>query len=470
MESIPLSSLAMVMTDGLSDEISAWKLALTIFLVLLNGFFVAAEFAIVKVRASQIEVHKGIKSSSANAAKTIVTHLDSYLAATQLGITLASLGLGWVGESSLTPVILKTFEVFGFSGPEYATIAQNLSFPIAFVIITILHIVFGELAPKSLAIQFPTKTTFAVAWPLRVFYVIFKPVIWVMNGLANVILRTMGITPVHGGDIHTEEELKMIITESQEGGAIEETERELIQNVFDFDDRRVINVYTLKKNVSSLDVNTPINEVVDFCISEGYSRYPIYDENQENILGLLYTKDLFREYTKKGENFDIRSILREPIFISETTLIKNLLKKFQLEHSQVALVTNEVGEFSGLVTLEDILEELVGEIQDEYDNEEPIVNHVAEGIFIVNSHENISDINRLLPFPFEESEHYDTLAGLISEVCSNTEFDIQEGDFIDLNQYTGTVLKMYRNSVETIQLVVKPEFMEEKKSENDSEN
>ena len=470
MESIPLSSLAMVMTDGLSDEISAWKLALTIFLVLLNGFFVAAEFAIVKVRASQIEVHKGIKSSSANAAKTIVNHLDSYLAATQLGITLASLGLGWVGESSLTPVILKTFEVFGFAGPEYATIAQNLSFPIAFVIITILHIVFGELAPKSLAIQFPTKTTFAIAWPLRVFYVVFKPVIWVMNGLANVILRAMGITPVHGGDIHTEEELKMIITESQEGGAIEQTERELIQNVFDFDDRRVINVYTLKKNVSSLDVNTPIKEVVDFCISEGYSRYPIYDENQENILGLLYTKDLFREYTKKGENFDIRSILREPIFISETTLIKNLLKKFQLEHSQVALVTNEVGEFSGLVTLEDILEELVGEIQDEYDNEEPIVNHVAEGIFIVNSHENISDINRLLPFPFEESEHYDTLAGLISEVCSNTEFDIQEGDFIDLNQYTGTVLKMYRNSVETIQLVVKPEFMEEKTSENDSEN
>lgn len=461
MESIPLSTLAMVMTDGLSDEISVWKLVLTIFLVLLNGFFVAAEFAIVKVRASQIEVHKGIKSSSTNAAKTIVTHLDSYLAATQLGITLASLGLGWVGESSLTPVILHIFELFGFSGPEYDTIAHNLSFPIAFVIITILHIVFGELAPKSLAIQYPTKTTFTVAWPLRIFYVIFNPVIWVMNGLANVILRSMGITPVHGGDIHTEEELKMIITESQEGGAIEETERELIQNVFDFDDRRVINVYTLKKNVSSLDVHTPIKEVVDFCISEGYSRYPVYDENKENILGLLYTKDLFREYTKNGENFDIRDILREPIFVSETTLIKNLLKKFQLEHSQVALVTNEVGEFSGLVTLEDILEELVGEIQDEYDNEEPIVNHIAEGIFIVNSHENISDINRLLPFPFEESEHYDTLAGLISELNSASEFDLQEGDVIDLYQYTGTVLKMYRNSVESIQLVVKPEFMEE---------
>lgn len=450
----------MTTADSLSDEISVWKLVLTLFLVLLNGFFVAAEFAIVKVRASQIEVHKGIRSSAANAAKTIVTHLDSYLAATQLGITLASLGLGWVGESSLTPLILKLFDLFGFSGPRYDTLAHNISFPIAFVIITVLHIVFGELAPKSLAIQYPTKTTFAVSWPLRIFYIIFKPVIWTMNGFANVLLRAIGITPVHGGDIHTEEELKMIITESQEGGAIEETERELIQNVFEFDDRRVINVYTLKKNVSSLNVNTPIKEVVDYCISEGYSRYPVYGETKENILGMLYTKDLFREFTKNGENFSIASILREPIFVSETTLIKNLLKKFQLEHSQVAIVTNEIGDFSGLVTLEDILEELVGEIQDEYDNEEPIVSKVADGIFIVNSHENISDINRLLPFSFEESEHYDTLAGLISEVNNASEIDLQEGDSIELEHYTGTVLKMYRNSVESIQLVVKPEYME----------
>lgn len=471
MDTIPLSTLSMVMADSLSDEVSVWKLILTLFLVFLNGFFVAAEFAIVKVRASQIEVHKGIRSSSANAAKKIVTHLDSYLAATQLGITLASLGLGWVGESSLTPLILKSFSALGFSGPEYAALAHSISFPIAFAIITILHIVFGELAPKSLAIQYPTQTTFAISWPLRIFYTIFKPVIWVMNGLANIILRAIGITPVHGGDIHTEEELKMIITESQEGGAIEQTERDLIQNVFDFDDRRVINVYTLKKNVSSLDVNTPIKEAVDFCISEGYSRYPVYDETKENILGLLYTKDLFREFTKNGEDFTISSILREPIFVSETTLIKNLLKKFQLEHSQVAIVTNEVGEFSGLVTLEDILEELVGEIQDEYDNEEPIVKNIADGIFIVNSHENISDINRCLPFSFEESEHYDTLAGLISEIRNNaSEEDIQEGDHIDFEYYTGTVLKMYRNSVESIQLVVKSEFMEESSiKESDSE-
>lgn len=458
MDSIPLSSMVLPLGEG--DEISVWKLILTIFLVFLNGFFVAAEFAIVKVRSSQIEIQKGIRSNVAFAAKKIVSQLDSYLAATQLGITLASLGLGWVGESSLTPVIMKCFQFFGFVGEKYDTIAQNLSFPIAFVVITILHIVFGELAPKSLAIQYPTKTTFAVAWPLRIFFIIFKPVIWTMNGFANVILRAVGITPVHGSEIHSEEELKMIITESQEGGAIQETERELIQNVFDFDDRRVTNVFTLKKNVSSIDVNSSAREAIDFAITEGYSRYPVYDTNIDNIIGLLYTKDLFKAYAQKGEGFHLKSILREPIYVAETTLIKTVLKKFQAEHSQIAIVTNEVGEYSGLVTLEDILEELVGEIQDEYDNEEPIVNCLKTGVYIVNSHENISDINRWLPFPFEESEHYDTLAGLISEMNSDSEVDLQEGDLLDFYYYHGTVLKMYRNSVESIQLTVKEEFIE----------
>ena len=173
-----ISTLFLVANHNVADEISIAKLLLTVFLVLLNGFFVAAEFAIVKVRSSQIEVNQDINQRTSNAAKRIVNHLDSYLAATQLGITLASLGLGWVGESSLTPVIVKLFEVVGFTSASWPVIAHNVAFPIAFVIITILHIVFGELAPKSLAIQFPAKTTFAIAWPLRAFYFVFKPLIF----------------------------------------------------------------------------------------------------------------------------------------------------------------------------------------------------------------------------------------------------------------------------------------------------
>lgn len=412
----------------------------------------AAEFAIVKVRSSQIEVNQDINSGVSNVAKLIVNNLDSYLAATQLGITLASLGLGWVGESSLMPVVIKLFEVLGLTGPEWMSFAQNFSFIIAFVIITILHIVFGELAPKSLAIQFPTKTTFTVAWPLRIFYFVFRPVIWLMNGLANMILRAIGIKPIHGGDIHTEEELKMIITESSEGGAIEESERDLIQNVFEFDDRRVINIQTLRKNVSAINVTTSVRDAIDFAIQEGYSRYPVYEESIDNIIGILYTKDLMRQLMANPNETDISGLLREPLFISESAMIKHVLKQFQKKHVQMAVVTNEVGELAGIVSMEDILEELVGEIQDEYDNEDPIVERLDKGVYLVNAHNTISDINRLLPYKFEESEHYDTLAGLISEVCYDRE--LEEEDIIELNEYTGVVKKMYRNSVEQILLTI----------------
>ncbi|MBQ0147531.1 MAG: HlyC/CorC family transporter [Flavobacteriaceae bacterium] len=447
-----ISTLFLVANHNVTNEISIAKLLLTIFLVFLNGFFVAAEFAIVKVRSSQIEVNQDINSGVSNVAKLIVNNLDSYLAATQLGITLASLGLGWVGESSLMPVIIKIFQIFGLTSPEWMSFAQSFSFIIAFVIITILHIVFGELAPKSLAIQYPAKTTFTIAWPLRVFYFVFRPIIWLMNGFATLILRTIGIKPIHGGDIHTEEELKMIITESSEGGAIEESERDLIQNVFEFDDRRVINIQTLRKNVSAINVTTTVKDAIDFAIQEGYSRYPVYEESLDNIIGILYTKDLMKQLIENPSQQDVREILREPIFISESAMIKHVLKQFQKKRVQMAVVTNEVGELAGIVSMEDILEELVGEIQDEYDNEDPVVERLDHGVYLVNAHNAISDINRLLPYKFEESEHYDTLAGLISEIYFDRELEVD--DKIELNEYSGVVTKMYRNSVEQVVLTI----------------
>lgn len=452
-----LSTFFLSTTSLVTENISVGKLLLTLFLVLLNGFFVAAEFAIVKVRSSQIEVNPNSSSKVTAIAKDIVTHLDSYLAATQLGITLASLGLGWVGESSLSPIILSTFELLGLTGGQWPEIARNISFPLAFAIITILHIVFGELAPKSIAINYPTKTTFGVALPLRIFYFVFRPVIWLMNGFANAFLRLFGMTPVHGSeDIHTEEELKMIITESQEGGAIQETERLLIQNVFDFDNRRVINIQTLRKNISVLEIKSTVEEAIHFAIKEGYSRYPVYEDTLDNIKGIVYTKDLIKAYINIPEESDISQLMREPIFISESALIKNVLKQFQSKHVQMAIVTNEVGEFTGIISMEDILEELVGEIQDEYDNEEPIVETDENGNFIVNAHYTISDINRLLPCKFAETDHYDTLAGLISALYFDHE--LKEHDTIELEHYHGTILQMYRNSVEKIELKLKADF------------
>jgi CBS domain containing-hemolysin-like protein len=440
-------------------EISIWKVVLTLFLVFLNGFFVAAEFAIVKVRSSQIEVQTNVSKSVANVSRKIIDNLDAYLAATQLGITLASLGLGWVGESVMESIILSTLG--NVISPE---LAAKLSLPIGFAIITILHIVFGELAPKSIAIQYPAKTTFTIAWPLRIFYFICRPIIWLMNGLAINILKIFGIKPIHGSDIHTEEELKVIISESQLGGAIEKTERDLIQNVFDFDDRRVSNIQTLKKNISAIDIALTPKEALELAILEGYSRYPVYEETLDNIKGIINTKDIMKYILgAKTEMKSLEPILRNATFIAESAKIKNVLKEFQTKRIQMALVTNEVGELAGMVTMEDILEELVGEIQDEYDNEKPIVEQTSDSTFMINAHHPLSDINKYIPFKLAEGEHYETLAGLLAEVNNGDE--LNAGDVFTITGYEATIIKMYRNSAETVQLKI---LSENENHEDDS--
>lgn len=425
----------------------AFDLFITLFLVLLNGFFVAAEFAIVKVRISQIEVREDINKTLSGVAKSIVNNLDGYLAATQLGITLASLGLGWVGEGVVTELLLRFFHFFNFNLTEET--AHTLSVPIAFAFITVLHITFGELAPKSIAIRYPTNTTFAVSLPLRVFYFVFRPFIWLLNGFANFILRVFGIKSVHGSEIHSEEELKMIISESHEGGAIEETERDLIRNVFDFDDRRVSDIQTLRKNITAMRADFTLQQAINFAISEGYSRYPVYTTSLDDIIGVIYTKDLMRTMMAARKPDTLQPLIRKTYFISESKKIKELLKEFQVKRMQMAIVTNEIGEVSGIVSMEDILEELVGEIQDEYDNEKPYVEKISSNKFLVSAHRKLSDINKYLPYRLEESEEYETLSGLIAFMHPQ---ELHENDIVFVEPYEVTIKKMYRNSAETVEL------------------
>lgn len=459
MDADPLSTMLLNVATNFNEPVSGFKIFATIFLVLLNGFFVAAEFAIVKVRTSQLEVKQGISKGMLTAAKSIVKHLDGYLAATQLGITLASLGLGYVGEEIMTRLVAEIyFSIQGgkdnLSAIELESLYTNIrpfAIGLGFAIITVLHIVLGELAPKSIAIRYPTNTTLFVSWPLKLFYFVFRPAIFVLNGFANFLLKLVGIKPIHGSEIHSEEELKMIISESQQGGAIEETERELIQNVFEFDDRRVNNIYTLRKNVSSIDSNQHIKDALDFAIKEGYSRYPVYEGEPDNIIGILHTKDIMKELLKNNEA-SIKSIIRPAYYISENSKIKNILKEFQKKHLQIAIVTNEIGEYSGIVTMEDILEELVGEIQDEYDNEQPIVVQLNDTTFLVSAHSNITDINKYIPYKLDEGEHYDTLSGLISDQVEGRELKV--GDEINIGDYQAKIVKMYRNSVEKVEFSI----------------
>ncbi|HEY9004686.1 hemolysin family protein [Ohtaekwangia sp.] len=417
---------------------------LTLFLVFLNGFFVAAEFAIVKVRSSQIALQAG--NARKKAAQTIIDNLDGFLAATQLGITLASLGLGWVGEDVVSKIILNTISGLGFTITE--ALAHRIAIPIAFATLTILHIVFGELAPKSLAIRYPTSTTLAVSVPLRIFHIVFKPFIALLNGFANIILKLLGIKPVaEHEEIHSEEELKLIIAESEEGGAIESNERELIQNVFDFDDRIVKQVMVPRIKISAINASANLDSAIQTVLKEGYSRYPVFENNLDEIKGVVHSKDIVHHYINKT-NKSLVEIVHQPYFVTENKPIDHLLRDFQKKKVQMAIVISEYGGTIGIVTLEDILEELVGEIQDEHDHEAQIVT-LTDNTYHVIATSSIHDINKVLEVPFPDSEEYDTLAGLL---LLHKPQEMREGATFELESYKVRIIKMNRTLPELVDL------------------
>mgnify|MGYP001374673448 CR=1 FL=1 len=424
----------------------------TALLVFLNGFFVAAEFAIVKVRASQVDLKANQGNRFAKTSQHILANMDGYLSACQLGITLASLGLGWIGE----PVVAKA--VGNIAAMSGATIApenlHQLSIVIAFILITVLHIVLGEQVPKTAAIRNPLAFTLLIAFPLRGLYTIFAPFIWILNGLSNVLLRVFGMHAADHNEIHTEEEIRMLLTESEEGGAIKSSENELIQNVFEFDDRVVRQILIPRTKISAIDVESTKEEVVQKVIDEGYSRMPVYQESLDNIIGVVYTKDLIKILYEK--NFKgINDLIRPAYFIPLNKRINDLLREFQTQHIQMAIVTNEFGGTAGIVTMEDIIEELVGEIQDEYDDEKPPVEKKSETEFIVNATASIGDVNDLIPITLEESPNYDTVSGLLNYIYGRIPAVNEKRIY---GGYEFTILKRFKHSVDSVKMtIVNPE-------------
>ncbi|MBK0382271.1 HlyC/CorC family transporter [Pedobacter sp. SD-b] len=428
-------------------QISGLSIFLTLFLVLLNGFFVAAEFAIVKVRGSQIEIKAKTGSKVAQIAKHMTSHLDGYLAATQLGITLASLGLGWVGEKVMSSLVAAFFSFISL--PISASLTETLGLILAFTIITILHIVFGELAPKTLAIQKPVATTMAIAFPLQFFYIIFKPFIYILNGFANVILKLVGIDSANAHEaIHSSEELQYLLDQGKESGAIDKAEHELIKNVFDFNERVVKNIMVPRTKISAIELTATQEELLDCIISEGYSRIPVYDDTIDRVVGIVHAKDILSLIVKHGK-FNLNDILRKPLFVPESKKINDLMAELKLKRIQIAIVLDEFGGTAGMVTLEDIVEELVGDIQDEYDEEKPLVEKVSEDEFIVTASATVYDVNEFLPHDLPEDEDYDTVAGLLSEIFGKIP---EVGETKDFNGYTFTILKKIGQNIEAVKL------------------
>jgi CBS domain containing-hemolysin-like protein len=429
------------------------KLLLALVLVLLNGFFVAAEFAIVKVRYSQIQLKAEEGNKTAIKAESIIKKLDAYLSATQLGVTISSLGLGWVGESALHHIFVDMFAFFGFA-PANSTITL-VSVMASFLLITMLHIIFGELVPKSIAIRKSEATTLFISHPLNCFYNIFKPFIWLMNAISNGFLRMIKISPASEHDIHSTEELQLLVKQSADGGEIEEEDYEIIKNAFDFTDHSARQIMVPRHNIFSIDIDEPKAEIVEKILENGYSRIPVYKDSIDNITGIFYAKEFARECFKfkdDYEKFDIQALLHEPFFVVGSKKISDLLKIFQQKKQHLAVVIDEFGGTDGIITLEDILEELVGEIQDEEDEERKIVEKIDDNTFIVNAIQPLEEINEQLPkaLPLSDDGDYNTLSGYVMHQIGDIPTENQE---FNLDQYHIKIIEMNNKSVERVKLV-----------------
>jgi len=420
----------------------------TLLLICINGFFVAAEFALVKVRASQLDIKAQKGSSRAKLAKSLLEKLDSYLSATQLGITLASLALGAIGEKTISSMLEVFFMKIGHPLSEISK--HSISLPIALTFLTFFHVTLGEQIPKMIGIKYSMQTALIISWPLRIFYFICSPFIWFLNKTSNVVLRIIGVKAVGDEYFHSEEELRLILTESEEGGAIKPSENELIQNVFDFDDRIVKQVMVPQNRVIAIDVELGRNEVTKRVIEEGFSRLPIYLGDIDNIIGIVHSKDLLKAIIDNKFR-TLKEIMRPVHFIPESMKINELLRDFQKHHYQMAIVTNEFGSTAGLVTMEDIIEELVGEIQDEHDEEKPNVEKINDNEFIVNAQATIKEVNDILPIALPENTQYETVSGYINFIFGRIP-PINDKRIID--GYEINILVRNRQSVDSIRLKV----------------
>ena len=383
-----------------------FQLLLVFFLIAMNGFFVAAEFACVKIRPSRLETLIQEGSRQAKYAKKLTDHLDASLSVTQLGITLASLGLGWVGEPAVATLILPITHAIGLDD----VIGHTIALALAFSIITGLHIVLGELTPKTMAIQNVEKIMLSVALPMLVFHRVMYPFVWLLNHVANWVAHRMGFhTASEGDDAHTEEEIRLLMEESHRQGLIDDTEVDFVDNVFDFTDLNVREIMTPRTDMVCLYLEDTMDENLHIILEEQLTRYPICHEDKDHIVGFLHVKDLMRVMAE-GRKPNLRRLARKALIVPESMDVSVLLKTMQKQRSQMAIVVDEYGGTAGMVTIEDIVEEIVGDIQDEFDEERPTAERRGKRIFSVDAKMLLEELEDILVIDIED-EDVDTVGG-----------------------------------------------------------
>ncbi|USG67298.1 hemolysin family protein [Brevibacillus ruminantium] len=404
---------------------SVMNLFLIVVLVLLNGFFVATEFAVVKVRESRITQLVAEGNKRAENVEQVLDNLDAYLSACQLGITLASLGLGWLGEPAIARLLHPVFQYFGLS----ETLVGSISFIIAFSIITFLHIVMGELAPKSLAIQRTEWVALHVSKPIRLFYKIMYPFIAFLNWSAAKILSLAGIQINPHQEAHTEEEIRILVSESHKSGLIDQTELMLVDNIFDFSETMAREIMVPRTDMVVLNLRDSFEENISLVQHGRYTRFPVVDGDKDHVVGSLHIKDLLTSVLGH-KNSSLEELMRPILTVPETISISRLLTMLQKQRVQIAIIIDEYGGTAGLVTLEDIMEEIVGDIQDEFDNERPEVEKKDDQLSF-DGRMLLEEVNDYLDIDLTDPE-VDTIAGWIYKRIDHTP---RVGDIVSEDGY-----------------------------------
>lgn len=412
-------------------------------LVLLNGFFVAAEFAIVKVRATQIEPLMKRGSLRARTAHRIVTQLDAYLSATQLGITIASLGLGWLGAPFVAGLIRPAL---AFIGLEQEAVIEALAFALGFSVITACTIILGELAPKWLAIQKAERIALAVAQPLHLFFIVFRPFILLLNKGGNAVMHVLGETPPTGGDVsHSEEELRLLLSRQK---SFSSTGRSILLNALELQNRTVREVMVPRTSVVYLSTARTLGENISIALENQFTRYPLCDKSLDNVLGMIHLKDLFKLKGETGAGSRLVDIKREMLFVPETMPLERILNTFLAKRVLMAIAVDEYGGTAGLVTLENVLEELVGDIRDEFDVENLPVQKVSDSEFLVDGTMPLHDFARMFEVR-PRSKDVVTVSGYVIQIVGKVP---EKGTTFRIGRWNGSVEAMDRRKVKTVRI------------------
>ena len=423
------------------------------FLLFVNGFFVAAEFSLVKVRKTRLEQLCNEGNYQAKKALKLVNNVNRMLAAAQLGVTIASIALGWVAEATIVQLIEPVINLLPM--PNSVVTAHVIAVPISFVLVTYFHVLLGEQLPKCISLRHPESLALLISTPMDMFITIFKPFVWLLQVSGDRILSACHANSEDASLVHSTEELDMLVDASYNEGVLNETEAEMLHNMFKFSDLMAKQVMIPRTDMVCIPSDISYEELNEVALNNQYTRYPVYEENIDKILGFIHVKDLYSLSMKK-ETFSMKKLIRPLMLVPETMTLDNLIIEFKKLHSQMAVVIDEFGGTSGLITLEDVLEEIIGDVQDEFDEDAEVdIKEISENTYVANAMMRIDefcDFFDLKESNFEEDD-VDTIAGLVVKFLGRI---ANVGDSVSYNGLTFTVIEVDGARITKLQIYKEP--------------